>query len=136
MLVTATAATLLVVSIMYEQRTRTIEGTWVDLFEGSRFFEDQDLSKACSPGFMGAAWFEPPLNPAEAEVVRRNRASGVFISKYGSWPVAAYSVKFVGHHEFVGLGFGHMSGSPSEFVAERILSIRPIPQPRCDIRPD
>lgn len=130
------AAVLALALVSYHQRSRVIEGTWIDLFEGSRFFEDQVLSEACERAFRDGAWFEPPLDTEQGALVRGNRDSGVFISKYGTWPVAAYSVKFVGHHKIVGLGFGHMNGSRSEYVAERVLSIKPIPQPLCDTRPD
>jgi hypothetical protein len=34
------AAVLALALVSYHQRSRVIEGTWIDLFEGSRFFED------------------------------------------------------------------------------------------------
>jgi hypothetical protein len=137
MLFTAGAGALLVALVLFQQRTRTIQGTWIDLFEGSRFFEDHGLSTACSAKFMDAPWFAyyPNVDSAEGKLIRANRDSGVFVSKYGNWPVAAYSVKFEGHHQIVGFGFGHMGGSPSEYVVDRMISIKPITSPKCDIRP-
>lgn len=59
---------------------------------------------------------------------------GVFVSKHGTWSVAAYSVKFVGRQKILGLGFGHLGASPSEFKVERMISMEPIENVRCDIR--
>ena len=136
-LFTAAAGALLVGLVFFQQRTRTIEGTWIDLFEGSRFFEGKCLSSACSPDFLDAPWlaYYPHRDSAAGKLIDANRNSGVFLSKHGSWPVAAYAVKFEGHHQILGLGFGHLSASPSEYVVDRMVSIEPIASPKCDIRP-
>jgi hypothetical protein len=136
-LLTAMAGALLVGLVLFQQRTRVIEGTWIDLFEGSRFFEGEGISTACGPKFMGAPWFAyyPNVNSAAGKLIRENRNSGVFLSEDGRWPVAAYSVKFEGYHQIVGFGFGHLSASPSEYVVDRMISIKPIASPKCDIRP-
>lgn len=136
-LITVAAAALLVALVHFQQRTRVIEGTWIDLFEGSRFFEDEGISSACSPEFMGAPWFAyyPKEDSAAGKLINANRNSGIFVSKNGSWPVAAYSVKFEGHHQILGIGFGHMSASLSEYVVDQMISIKPIASPKCDVRP-
>ena len=123
LLFTAGAAALLVGLVLFQQRTRTIEGTWIDLFEGSRFFEDEGISSACGPEFMGAPWlaYYPKDSSPAGKLIKANRNSGVFLSRYGNWPVAAYSVKFEGHHQIMGFGFGHLSASPSEYVVDRMI---------------
>ena len=135
--VTVGAGALLVVSVLFQQRTRTIEGSWIDLFEGSRFFEGEDLLTACNSDFMDAPWLDyyPNADSATGRLIDANRNSGTFVSKYGSWPVAAYSVKFEGHHQIVGVGFGHLGASPYEYVVDRMISIKPIASPKCDVRP-
>lgn len=136
-LLTAAAGALLVALVLFQQRTRVIEGTWIDLFEGSRFFEGEGISSACSPKFNDAPWlaYYPRADSEAGKFIAANRNSGIFVSRYGTWPVAAYSVKFEGHHQILGLGFGHLSGSPSEYVVDRMISLKPIASPKCDIRP-
>lgn len=138
LLTTVAAGVVFIALTLCAQRTRTIEGTWIDLFEGSRFFEGQDVVAACRPGFWDASWFAfyPKPQTAEGKLIKANRNSGVFVSKYGPYPVAAYSVKFVGHHQILGMGFGHLGVSPSEYEVDRMLSIKPIASPTCDIRPE
>jgi hypothetical protein len=128
---------LLVLAVLFQQRTRTIEGTWIDLFERSVFFEGGTIATACSPKFRDAPWFAyyPKPDKADGKLVKANRGSGVFVSSYGEWPVAAYHVKFVGHHQLVGLAFGHLGSFPSEYVVDRMISIKPVPVARCDVRP-
>ena len=123
--------------MLFLQRTRTIEGTWVDLFEGSRFFEGEGISSSCSAKFWDAPWFAyyPMDDSAAGKFIKANRNSGVFVSRYGNSPVAAYSVKFEGHHQILGLGFGHLGASPSEYVVDRMISMEPIASVRCDTRP-
>lgn len=131
--------------IMFVQRTRTVEGTWVDLFEGSSFFENQAISEACSLKFSDAPWFGyyPRENTKIGKLVKANRNSGQFISKYGPYPVAAYSVKFVGRRKvseflglapFLGIGYGHLGMAGSEFEVDRMVSIKPISNVHCDVR--
>jgi hypothetical protein len=59
------------------------------------------------------------------------------------WPVAAYSMKFVGREkvsEFLGLatllgiGYGHMGMFGSEIEVECVISIAPIANVHCDVR--
>jgi hypothetical protein len=141
-LVTGVAALVLVSGILFQQRTRVIEGTWIDLFEGSSFFENEDTASACGPDFHNAPHFafHPKPGTTEYGLVQANRktledGAGVFVSQHGVWPVAAYSVKFVGRRQLLGFGFGHLSGHPSEYVVERVISIKPIPLTECDVRP-
>lgn len=132
-------------TIAFVQRTRTIEGTWVDLFEGSSFFESQTLSQACSPNFSKAPWFSfyPKEDTPTGRLVNANRGSGQFISENGPKPVAAYTVTFVGRRKvsellglapFLGIGYGHMGMDGSEFEVDRIVSIKPIADVYCDVR--
>jgi hypothetical protein len=134
--VIALAAAALVALVMFQQRTRTIEGTWIDLFEGSSFFEGQGLGQACTPRFWDAPWFGyyPKEETPEGKLIEADRGSGVFISEYGTSSVAAYSVKFVGHQNILDVGFGHLGARPSEFKVERMISMEPIENVRCDIR--
>ncbi len=130
---------LLVAFTIFQQRTRTIEGTWIDLFEGSRFVEGEGLLSVCNSTFIDAPSFayDPNENSAVGELIKANRNSGVFVSRDGRWPVAAYAVRFKGHHQIVSRrGFGHGGLSSSEYVVHRMISIKPIPSPICDIRPD
>ena len=92
---------MLVASFQFQQRTRTIEGTWIDLFEGSKFFEGQDISSACNSKFSDGPWFAyyPHSGSADYKLIKANSNSGNFVSKHGSWPVSAYKVKFEGHHQ-------------------------------------
>lgn len=139
---------LLVAGIAWQQRTRTIEGTWIDLFEGSSFFEGKDLEWACSPNFDTGGWlsFYPGAGSPHALLLESGRfgnvadveqsdgRAGIFASEYGSWPVAAYKVRFVGRQRVLGLGFGHLGGSPSEFKVDRMLAIEPLEVELCDVR--
>lgn len=132
-------------TICYVQRTRTIEGTWVDLFEQSSFFENQTIVEACGPDFDEAPWFAyyPRKGTAAGTMVENNRHSGEFISKYGQQPVAAYSVRFVGRRKVSALlglgtlldfGYGHLRATGSEFQVDRMISIHLIPDIHCDVR--
>lgn len=142
--------------ILFTERTRTIEGTWIDLFEGSTFFEGITLAEACGPSFEKAPWFNysPNEKTPEGKLVAKNRHpyvshkkyenSGIFISKNGTWPVTAYSMKFVGRknvHQYFGLswifgfGYGHLGGFGSEVEVDRVIAIKPIPHVICDVRP-
>lgn len=140
-LITAGAALVLALGILFQQRTREIQGTWINLFEGSSFFEDKGIASACGPDFHNAPHFAfyPKPDTPEYRLIEGNRktledGAGVFVSEHGVWPVTAYSVKFVGRHQLFGLGFGHLSGHPSEYVVERVISIDPIPLTECDVR--
>ena len=136
-LITAGAIALLTALFLFQQRTRTVKGTWIDLFEGSRFFEGQDISSACNPKFRDAPWFAyyPDEDSDDYKLIKANSNSGKFVSKHGKWPVAAYTVKFEGHHQLWGFGFGHMGSFSSQYLVERMISMKPIPSPVCDIRP-
>lgn len=137
LLITAGAIALLTASFMFQQRTRTIEGTWINLFEGERFVEGQDISSVCNPEFWDAPWFAyyPDRDSADYKLIDANRNNGRFVSKYGIWPVGAYTVKFKGHHQLWGFEFGHFGASPSEYVVDQMISMKPILSPVCDIRP-
>lgn len=132
----ALVAAALVAVVMFQKRTRTIEGTWVDLFEGSSFFEGKGVGWACGPGFHDAPWlsYDPKPGSPEQHLMQTHGRPGVFVSDHGTWSVAAYSVKFVGRKEILGLGFGHLGARPSEFKVERMISMEPIENVRCDIR--
>ena len=86
---------------------------------------------------MDAPWFSyyADADSADYKLIHANRNSGKFVSTNGIWPVGAYTVKFEGHHQVWGFGFGHMGASPSEYVVDRMISMKPIQSPVCDIRP-
>lgn len=132
-------------TICFVERTRTIEGTWVDLQEGSSLFEKQTIAEACSPSFDEAPWFAyyPPHNTPAGALVKANRGAGRFVSTQGTWPVSAYSVVFVGRRKvsellglapLLGIGYGHLGASGSQFEVDRVLSIKPIANVHCDVR--
>ena len=134
-------------AIAWTQRSRTIEGTWINLFEGSKFFEAKNLSQSCGPAFWHSPWLAfYPSNTSKVfrdlDTASRTRA-GSFVSAHGEWPVTAYRMKFIGHKrgsEFAGLapilgvGYGHLSASGSEFEVERLISIEELPNVTCDVR--
>ena len=148
LLTIAVGVMVLVGLIAFQQRTRVIEGTWIDLFEGSSFFENEDIASACSPDFFNAPHFayHPERDTPEYKFIEANRKesrrksleSGEqnFVSSYGAWSVSAYSVKFVGRQKFFDvLGYGHLGVPPSRYVVEKVISIEHIPVTKCDVRP-
>ena len=134
--------------IAFVQRTRVVEGTWVDLFEQSSFFEGKTIAEACNAQFDDAPWFEydPPENTGLGTLVSANRGKrgkGQYISDIGEWPVSAYSVVFVGRRKvsemlglapLLGFGYGHLGSAGSKFEVDRVLSIRQIANAKCDVR--
>lgn len=135
---TVVAGSVVILSVQFQQRTRTIEGTWIDLFEGSSFFEKEGVEFACSPEFEDAAHlsYYPIENSIEGRLVKANRGSALLMTKYGERPVAAYRVKFIGHHQLVGIGFGHLGSFASDYVVDRMISIEPVAVDQCDVRPN
>ncbi len=77
----------------------------------------------------------PAGTSAAGKLIKANRKSGVFVSKYGSRPVAANTVKFEGYHRVFGLGLGHLSASPSEYFVDRLISRESVGSPNREIRP-
>lgn len=141
----AVVSILWIVLIRYAERTRTIEGTWLDLFEGSSFFEGQTLAEACSGDGDDAPWFAyyPNKNTPQGAFLRANRNSGWYLSKYGTSRVSAYSVKFVGRRKVskllglapsLGVGYGHLASFGSEYEVDRVIMLRLIPDVICDTR--
>ncbi len=129
---------MLIALVLFMQRTRTIEGTWIDLFEDSTFFEGQTVEEACSPSFDDSPYFafQPELGTAFYEMRNENigtRGKGTFISEHGNWNVSAYSVKFIGHQDLFGL-YGHLGSRNSQFVVDEMISMNLIDDVHCDIR--
>lgn len=124
-----------------------MEGTWVNLFEGSKFFEGKTLNEACSHGFWRAPWlafYPAPRSKIwqDLDFASRTRA-GKFVSENGVWPVTAYRIKFIGRRKvsaflglapLMGIGYGHLSASGSEVDVDRLISIAEIPLVTCDVR--
>lgn len=141
------AACVWVGAIAWVERPRMMEGTWINLFEGSKFFEGAAINEACSPAFDRAPWlsFYPSPNSKirhDLDTATRTRP-GEFISPHGSWPLTAYRMKFVGRKQIgaffglaplLGIGYGHLSASGSEIIVDRLMAIEEIPAVRCDIR--
>lgn len=125
-------------SVMHAQRSRTIEGTWFDLFEGSTFFEGQGVEQACSENFRDGAWleFRHDDRSIDHRVLDQFAASSQFVSEHGTWSMGVYSVKFVGRKKYSipGFGFGHLGSFGTEVEVDRMISMRPIAGVRCDIR--
>jgi hypothetical protein len=124
-----------------------MEGIWVNLFEESRFFEEQSLSDACGHAFDRAPWLNFNPDPRsklwrDLDTASRIRP-GKFLSKNGEWPVTAYRIKFVGHRDVsellglapaLGIGYGHLSSFGSQVEVEKLIGIEEIPMVRCDTR--
>lgn len=141
------AACLWAGAITWVERPRFMEGTWINLFEGSKFFEGKNVSEACRPGFDRAPWlaFYPAPNSKmwhDLDTASRTR-SGTFVSPEGTWPVTAFRMKFVGRKRvggllglspILGIGYGHLSASGLEITVERLISIEEIPAVSCDVR--
>lgn len=122
---------------LYKQRTREMQGTWIDMFEGSSFFEDMSLDQACTTKFYRtSSWlhYYPKLNSAVGKLLQTKENIGIYESEDGRWDMTAYSVRFVGHKNSVGFGFGHLSGWHSEVMVDRMISVVPIKGAYCDIR--
>lgn len=136
-------------AIWWIERPRLMQGTWVNLFEGSSFFEGKSLHDACRSGsnfFYQASWFAYYPDPKskiwrELDTANRTRP-GIFVSSDGVWPVTAYKVKFVGRKRvsrllglasILGAGYGHLSAFGSEVTPETLISIEEVPAVMCDI---
>lgn len=132
----------------WAQRERTFEGTWINLFEGSSFFEGTSFAEACGQSFYRrASWLEfyPDRHSQtwrDIDLARRMRP-GRFISEHGEWPVTAYRLKFVGRRHasellglapVLGIGYGHLSSFGSEVVVEKLIAIEELPEAQCDVR--
>jgi hypothetical protein len=145
----AATACLWASAIWWIERPRLMEGTWVNLFEESRFFENKSLRDACRSrtDFDQGAWFayypDPNSKIGRALDIASRTRPGVFVSSYGAWRVTAYKVKFVGRERvgkffglapILGIGYGHLSAFGAEITPETLISIEEISAVRCDVR--
>jgi hypothetical protein len=145
------AASIWGATISWVERSRTMEGTWINLFESSKFFEGETLTHACGKNFWRAPWFAfyPPPESRLFGILDKNSRNhaGQFVYNDSVGPVVvpvtAYKIKFVGHRrvsEFLGfapilgVGYGHLAASGSEVAVERLISIELIPNVMCDVR--
>ncbi|TCM19368.1 hypothetical protein EDF56_1033 [Novosphingobium sp. PhB165] len=144
---TAVASFVWAGAIAWIQRPRIMEGTWINLFEDSKFFEGETISEACAPHFHQAPWlafYPAPTSKLWRDLNNASKTrSGKLVSPEGTWPVTAYKIKFLGRKrigEFLGLapvlgiGYGHLSASGSQVTVERLVSIQEIPAVLCDVR--
>jgi hypothetical protein len=139
LLATTVAVLLGSATLMYLQRTRTIEGTWFDLFEGSTFFEGQGVQQACGKDFnRDGAWFQFRSEDLSIDhrMLQEYADSSRFVSEHGTWQMGVYSVRFVGRKKYSlpGFGFGHLGSFGSQVEVDRMISMSPITGVRCDIR--
>jgi hypothetical protein len=116
----------------YRERERIVEGAWVYMFEGSNFIEGASIDEKCAIDFRDAAWLvlDPPIfNSASGE--SPNTATGTYHSEYGTWPMDAYRIKFLGRQKYSPLGVGHMGGWKHEFVVTKVIYLEPVPGVTC-----
>jgi hypothetical protein len=136
-----TIAALVVASgaLMFVERTRTVEGTWLYMFEGSSFFEGQAPPSVCdlySTYSTNAAWLD--LGP---EVIYENYdensvypSTGVYRSIDGKWRLEAFSVKFKGRRKLSLIGAGHLGYWNSSYEVDNIIAAKPISDVNCLVR--
>lgn len=123
---------------LYLQRTRTIEGTWLYMFEGSDFFEQRLPGHECDLYSRRgrAGWLEYSLSQADPrsrqEYPRPN--TGTYRSEFGVWPMDAFEVKFEGRKRLTPFGGGHLGLWKSEYDVHRMISVTPIAPLNCDVR--
>lgn len=121
----------------YAERTRVIEGTWLYMFEGSSFFEQQQPGHECDlyrdHGLGG--W----LNYELAAVDPRYRSehplpnTGLYRSRDGAWPLDAFEVRFIGRKRLMPWGGGHLGLWKSEYDVDQMLSVKAISGLSCEI---
>ena len=136
-LFSAGAAALLVGLVLFQQRVRTIEGTWLWQFEGSDFFEKRSPSRECALYLDEPSWLN--YNPEQVYSNYTYKiewpSSGIYDSQlYGQFRIEAFEVKFRGRKRFSLLGTGHLGGWNSEYEVEEILSLKPISKLHCNVR--
>ncbi len=88
---------------------RRMHGIWRLGFEFSMFWENGDAAK---PPLPRGAWLRPPLGQAALPAGMRP---------------GAYEVELIGRSNLYPGHFGHMGLSPDIVLADRILSLRPLP---------
>jgi hypothetical protein len=123
-------------TVLFKERTRTIEGTWLYVFEGSNFFEGQTPAKPCGLFTRKGAWLEhrPDLVYQNYDYRKAYPSSGSYSSPNGQWHMEAFSVKFKGRQKFALFGTGHFGMWSSSFEIDEMLSIKPISNIRCYVR--
>lgn len=137
-LVAGVAAVVAAGSWQYAERTRVIEGTWLHMFEGSDFFEEQRPGRECDLYRSKArrGWLEYSLEAANPryKIEHPLPNTGTYSSQYGEWPLDAFAVRFEGRRRLKPLGGGHLGLWQSEYEVHRMLTITPIPGLACDVR--
>ncbi len=122
---------------LYQQRTRTIEGTWLWQFEGSDFFEAQLPGRECQLYNTEPSWLN--FNPAQVypsyTYKRGWPSSGIYNSRSsGPYRIEAFELKFRGRMRRSLFGTGHMGQWKSEYDVGEMLSVRPIANLFCNVR--
>jgi hypothetical protein len=126
----AFAATAL---LLFKERTRTVEGTWLYMFEGSEFFEGPKSTNPCKLYAKRGAWlnYRPDRVYQKYNYENRYPSSGRYRSPDGEWRVEAFSVKFVGRQKYSLMGTGHFRLWDSLFEVDRMISATPIANLDC-----
>ncbi len=126
------------VGIGYHERERTIEGTWMWQFEGSQFFETPPGKDPCRLLADRGSWlnYDPYQIYGSYNYRKSYPSRGTWTSQFGTYPLEAFSVRFVGRRRvsILGLGFGHLGGWGSEYEVTRMLYAKPISNLDCRVR--
>ena len=127
MIVAATAL------VLFKERTRTVEGTWLYMFEGSEFFEGPKSADPCKLYAKRGAWLRYSPDKINKEYSYKNQypSSGTYRSPDGEWRIEAFAVKFVGRQKYSLLGTGHFGLYDSLFEVDRMISATPISNLDC-----
>ena len=119
--------------LLFKERTRTVEGTWLYMFEGSEFFEGPKSANPCKLYAKRGAWLEyrPDKVYQKDSYEDRYPSSGTYRSSDGEWRLEAFAVKFVGRQKYSLLGTGHFGLYDSLFEVDRMISATPISNLDC-----
>jgi hypothetical protein len=123
-----------VVLILYNERTRTMQGVWMYKHEGSEFFEGEFPKNPCDIYLSEPGWFDYPINSQLPNYdYRKNyRSSGIYRAHGGAWRSEAFAISFQGRKKLSLLGTGHFGLWNSRFEVDKIISAEPIPDLDCE----
>jgi hypothetical protein len=97
---------------------RRMRGVWRDVFEGSEFFPGR--SSAPGEAESSGIWLSVEENSAVRAALGHKRGQ--------PWP-RLFLLDFVGRRTLYPGGYGHMNMSRDYVVVDRLVSVRPLPQP-------
>ena len=125
-------------AVVFTQRSRTIEGTWLWQPEGSEFFEGQTPQEVCNLYSRKSSWLEYDITkvyPHWRHTGRYPSSGWVTYQNLGPYRIEAFSVRFEGRFRLTPLSGGHLGSWNSEYDVHRMLSFSPIGGLDCkDVR--